>query len=482
MLSAEVSHFTIKFLKILNFAASGQAPPSLAPLFMSAPLTALIKKDDTNRPIAVGEVLRRLISKIAHKKVLGKAMAHLLPLQVGVGVRNGCESILHGFNALISHPEILSNPDILEYNNSTACLFDFKGAFQNIKRQEFFDTLKTLAPEILPWVQFSYSCKAILFFGSYTIETSIGVQQGDPLGPLLFALAAHPLLLRLHDISPNVAGYLDDITVLSPSPEIAVKCFQLVDTEGPAIGLFLNRTKSALWMPHDPVEALNCDWGGVEATIVTTKGVELLGSALSKDVKFLEQVALKKVEKCCTSITKMLRLNDPQLCYVLLRSCLGMSKLNYCWRTIPPEALKSSSALLEACLKNALRWICVGDGPGFGEYQILQASLPTHMNGLGITLPSDSLTFSFCSETIFKEINTRFSYFTARLDITGMKTANNCKKNLLKPLGKHQYWISRIFYSSKLRQLKVHPYLTQHIYWLFSSTLNAIGLSFAIIP
>jgi len=42
-------------------------------------------------------------------------------------------------------------------------------------------------PEIAPWVHWCYSQPAELLFRNRHILASAGVQQGDPLGPLLFS-------------------------------------------------------------------------------------------------------------------------------------------------------------------------------------------------------------------------------------------------------------------------------------------------------
>ena len=92
-------------------------------------------------------------------------------------------------------------------------------------------------------------------------------------------------------------------------------------------------------------------------------------------------------------MNRLLELKDPQLCLMLLRSCEGMPKLVYCWRTIPPEFLHECSARFHDNIKDALRQIIVGDGPHFGEFQTHLSSLPVSLGGLGIHSPSSVVVF-----------------------------------------------------------------------------------------
>ena len=75
------------------------------------------------------------------------------------------------------------------------------------------------SPKFIGFVYFSYSNDSVLKFGSRQILSQEGIQQGDPLGPLLFCLTIHPILRELS--SPFTIGFMDDITIEGSEPLLA---------------------------------------------------------------------------------------------------------------------------------------------------------------------------------------------------------------------------------------------------------------------
>ena len=60
-----------------------------------------------------------------------------------------------------------------------------------------FGEVKTRIPSIAAWMECCYGSQPLLHFGDQTIYSCCGVQQGDPLGPLRFALALNPIVERI---------------------------------------------------------------------------------------------------------------------------------------------------------------------------------------------------------------------------------------------------------------------------------------------
>ena len=64
---------------------------------------------------------------------------------------------------------------------------DFKNAFNLIDRKAFAAATAKLFPGLAKWTHWCYGEASMLLYDHrWVIESSQGVQQGDPLGPLYF--------------------------------------------------------------------------------------------------------------------------------------------------------------------------------------------------------------------------------------------------------------------------------------------------------
>ncbi len=486
---------------VVNIMAAGKAPAALAPLLASAPLVPLKKKIAGIRPVAVGEILRRLVSKLGLSKVRQKAAEVLSPLQVGVGVRHGAEATIHGFNRALYDEELTPH-------ESALVLVDFENAFNMVSRQAFIDAVYEFFPQLAKWVFYTYGCAAVLFCGRQIIHASCGVQQGDPLGPLLFCLVLQPLLKQLTEIisinkesklperSPQVVSYLDDVTILAPSRESAKRCLELIRDAGLPLGLRISPKKSLVWQPRGGLskDKLGTMFKGL-AVPHDKAGVALLGGSITTDKLYASEVACDRVNKCAEGLRALeVLIDDPQVSLLLLRACLGMVKLNYCWRTTHPDFLVEATTQFTSKLDRALKIIVIGkSSKKFGDFQFKYASLPIRIGGLGITLPVDLLNFAFLSSArdssalqakMFPTLQDnndsllpllqRFSNNLLSAQKTNFTTAYSRVDQL--PLHKTQNFLAAFHFKSKRDGLLNHDYLkntpenqqfsTQHNYIL----------------
>ncbi|GJW73971.1 putative reverse transcriptase domain-containing protein [Tanacetum coccineum] len=196
-------------------------------------------------------------------------------------------------------------------------------------------------PAISHWVEFCYSNPARLYYGEHTLWSHQGVQQGDPLGPLLFALVLHPLICKIKDsFSLSLHGwYLDDGTIIGDTLVVG-KVLELIIEDGPRRGLHLNVNKSS-----------------VDLVLAVSFCIE----------RVLNHRALWRL---------WLSLNDPQ-CEFCYSSCLsGFLNFNFSMCTCSPQ------------------------GPGFGDWQWRLATLPFAFGGLGVYCAGDVLSYAFLASRL----------------------------------------------------------------------------------
>ena len=167
---------------------------------------------------------------------------YLNDFQFGVGVLGGAEAVLRNINRVLSESHTDESLSMLTV--------DFSNAFNLVDRSALLHEVRLRCPSISLWVEFLYGQAARLYLGNTHIKSSTGVQQRDPLGPLLFAIVLHPLLHKIRDNCKLLlhAWYLDDGTLIGDSEEVA-KALDIITVTGPKLGLQLNIKKTELIWP-----------------------------------------------------------------------------------------------------------------------------------------------------------------------------------------------------------------------------------------
>ena len=79
--------------------------------------------------------------------------------------------------------------------NKVVLRLDIKNAFNTISIKSCIKEVKKHIPHLNKWAEWCYLRPSRLIFGDHVIIFETGIQQGGPIGSLLFAMGFHPILL-----------------------------------------------------------------------------------------------------------------------------------------------------------------------------------------------------------------------------------------------------------------------------------------------
>ena len=361
---------TERLASLIDLMLSGNVPLEICPLLYGACVTALKKKDGGIRPIAVGNTLRRLAGKIVSRRVMETMGQLARPTQLGYGTRGGAEAVVHATRAYMS--DIDETQVILK--------LDFRNAFNTVRRDKMLLAVRTYLPKFYSFIWQMYRNPSKLFFGDFLLQSESGVQQGDPLGPLLFCLVTRELTTSMQ--SPLNCWYLDDGTI-GGTAELVESDLRTVMTIGEDIGLELNLSKcEAFVFGGDSISraAATSDVKRFAKNIRFPKREELslLGSPL------LPEAITKAMDKKTSTIRLLTsRLTDLQAHQALfiLKNCLSTPKVLYVLRSSPAWTRKDKLEEFDSMIRSSLASITNTD---MTDAVWRQATLPVSKGGLGI--------------------------------------------------------------------------------------------------
>ena len=222
-------------------------------------------------------------------------------MQVGVGVKAGCEVIVHSVAHILEKQD---QPSLSRW----ILLVDFSNAFNCVNREIMFSAIRTVLPGLSRWVECSYSTDSVLHFKDHSLLSHCGIQQGDLLGPLCFALTVQPIAMRIKRELPNLlcnVWYLDDVTICG-SPQNLAAALKIIEKDGPWRGLHVNRSKSLLYIPPDDDPSNNMLPSDIP---FSTTGFSLLGVPLGSDL-FREVKVFDRIEKIRIALERLRDLAD----------------------------------------------------------------------------------------------------------------------------------------------------------------------------
>ena len=347
--------------------------PDVSSFLAGARLLALGKPAGGVRPIAIGDTIRRLTAKLLVVRYQRAAVeARLLPLQVGVGLPGGAELIIHKAR----HWFQFAAP------GEALLQLDFSNAFNCFHRGAMLSAVAEHCPAFLPYALACYGRAADLYHPAGNLTSEAGVHQGDPLGPLFFALVAQPLA----DLCANAGlswshWYLDDGYLCGPEEALSA-LFPKLEEAASQVGLRLNVAKCAVLSPH------NLSQGTLPGVPRVPPGgtLRVLGAPVGGLETSVDWVQENVIRQCARALTALTALGDPHLGFLILRHCLSGCKVSWGLRNCDPEVARVLAVSTEDRLRKALEMLV---GCPLEDDAWTLASLPVCSGGLGISNPVD---------------------------------------------------------------------------------------------
>ena len=213
---------------------------------------------------------------------------------------------------------------------------DMCNAFNLVSRQALLDECAFHFPDLLPWASWCYGQQPLLQHPLGTVTSELGVQQGDPLGPMFFSLVLHKLVSAIATDEDTAkllfhAWYLDDGVVAGPKQSV-LHALTIIQELGPPLGLVINPSKCELYSQNDMSVFSS------QMKQSNMPHLEILGSPIG-DTIFCANVVSQKCAQASQLLSQIEEVGsvDPQVALLLLRMCGAFSKMVHLARSTPPS-------------------------------------------------------------------------------------------------------------------------------------------------
>jgi len=235
-----------------------------------------------------------------------------------------------------------------------------------------------------PWVDWCYGNPSVLLYNhSDVILSSCGVQQGDPLGPLLFSVALSPVVEEIQALSPHLnLWYLDDGVIVGP-PDLLQQAWDIIRSRGPGLGLHPNASKCEwIWLGSSRAPCPLYSGPSPSAIPVTPlDDLSILGVPLGPPDIVSAFISKKLFDNLCPLYEKLVAFEDTQSASFLLRVSFSSVRATHFMRTTPLSHWHSVASSFDSSVRRTFESIV---GFPLSPQAYTQACLTPKLGGFGL--------------------------------------------------------------------------------------------------
>ena len=198
------------------------------------------------------------------------------------------------------------------------------------------------------------------------LSSEAGVQQGDPLGPLFFALVLHNVVSAIDEDDECLdllfqAWFLDNGVLAGKKGSV----LPILEEYGPSMGIFVNLSKCELFSQNDLLSSMRTSH---------LPHMVILGAPIGDYLFCANFIASKHLDalKLLSEVTTI----DPQVALIMLRLCGSFCKLVHLARATPPRLVSDPLQLFDNDVRQCFKDCFVLDT--YGSFDL--RSLSHHSN------------------------------------------------------------------------------------------------------
>ena len=241
-----------------------------------------------------------------------------------------------------------------------------------------------------------------------------GAQQGDPLGPFIFALAFHATLQQVAAEYPDCVfvAFLDDVTVLGPPARAYAALQRLQSLAETQCDLKSDMSKCGVFSPAATDAEMDFIPAGIEGSphyvkgehVGRLRGMVFVGAPVGDDEWVMEELRII-FGKLVSRLPALARMRDSgrlqvatQARTLLLRYCAN-PRAGFWLRMVPPHLVRRVAATFDDAIAACLReTACARGAPDDARWQraLKQARLPVRLGGLGLTSAAGQADAAWC--------------------------------------------------------------------------------------